>query len=614
MARYDLAFFLCCCNAFLRADADTASAAEAEDYYGLLGIEADATPEEIKRAYKKQSLKHHPDKLAQRGQQMTAADQERFTDMKHAYEVLSDPHKRETFDALGAKGLKWVEEPFSMDPAELAHNFATSSFLDRSKIFAIFVAIAIGIFVQPILICLAADGILGPQANWFAVLVPIWFWNAFVLFYHVRVIMMGPIPRPEGIPEEEWVDPLPMKRRYMSLARFLLFVVFEILIALRLQNIIDWKWSILFVPIYILETVALYMKVSIARMQIVTVEELETTIMGKPCAEFTQEEKDVIAKTYTVVPSHNSPEFAGAYRMKIRAQQEILRLFLRVLFVVFFVLQLDRGLDWSWWLVFIPVLVASFFICFGSMHNFVSIQTVAKKRDPEFFGSGLANDNGDGSGSGVDVENQANYGAMGDGDDPGGENQEPVSPEEREFLKMQVAMSGQQVVSSCCSQSFLLLIICLLVAKLQNPDVYAAMWIIFPILLIAGMILCCLCCMIFCVSEDIPDFDAMGAGQSPSGYSDPEVGNVAPSGGNEQSEDVVYVPPPPPQQQSMPETSGAEAQEPKPGELPTTLPSQQPVDLLDDTSSPPPQEQPEGTNDAAIDTSTQTVHSINSLD
>lgn len=202
MARYDLAFFLCCCNAFLRrSDADAAGAAEADDYYGLLGVEADATPEEIKRAYKKQSLKFHPDKLAQRGMQITAADQERFTNMKHAYEVLSDPHKRETYDAIGAKGLRWVDEPFSMDPAELAHNFVTSSVLDRSKIFAIFVAIGVAVFVQPILICLMADGILGPNANWFAVLTPIWLWDAFILFYHTRVIMMGPIPRPEGIPE-----------------------------------------------------------------------------------------------------------------------------------------------------------------------------------------------------------------------------------------------------------------------------------------------------------------------------------------------------------------------------------------------------------------------------
>ena len=618
MARYDLAFFLCCCNAFLRTDQDTASAAEAEEYYGLLGIEADATPEEIKRAYKRQSLKFHPDKLAQRGIQVTAADQEQFTNMKHAYEVLSDPHKRETYDAIGAKGLKWTEEPFSMDPAELAHNFATSSVIDRSKVFAIFVAIAIGIFVQPILICLMVDGVFGPKANWFAVLTPLWLWNAFILFYHVRVIMMGPIPRPDGIPEEEWIDPLPMKRRYLSLARFLLVIAFEILVVLRLQNIIDWKWSILFIPIFILEAVTLYKKIPIARMQIVTVEELETTIMNKPSAEFTPEEKDAISKAYTVVPSHNSPEFAGAYKMKIRSRREIMRLFLRVLFVVFFVLQLDLGLDWSWWLVFIPVWVASFCVCFGSVQNFVFIQSVAAEKDPETFGGDSANGNSDGNDTGVDVENQANYGAMGDCDSPGGDNQEPITPEEREALKVQIAVSGQQVVSSCCSQSFFLLIVCLLVAKLQNPDVYAAMWVIFPLLLIAGIILCCLGCMIFCVSEEIPDFDGMAAaeaGQPTAGYSNPEMGNTGVDGGGGNGDaNVVYVPPPPPPPPGLPtaETQPAKAEESVSATANAENSNANTVDLLDTSPPAPAQGQSEETKDAAIDT--QVVHSINSLD
>jgi len=616
MARYDLAFFLCCCNAFLRrSDADATGAAEADDYYGLLGVEADATPEEIKRAYKKQSLKFHPDKLAQRGMQITAADQERFTNMKHAYEVLSDPHKRETYDAIGAKGLRWVDEPFSMDPAELAHNFVTSSVLDRSKIFAIFVAIGVAVFVQPILICLMADGILGPNANWFAVLTPIWLWDAFILFYHTRVIMMGPIPRPEGIPEEEWVDPLPMNRRYQSLARFLLVILFEILMALRLQNVIDWKWSILFIPIYLVEAFTLYRKIPVALMQIVTVEELETTIMGKPFSEFTAEEKDAIAKAYTVVPSHNSPEFAGSYKMKIRARQDILRLFLRVVFEVFFVLQLDLGLDWSWWLVFVPMWVTSFCICFGSVQNFVFIQSAAMKKDPKFFGGGPANHNG----AGVDIENQASYGAMGDGDSPSDEDREPLSTEEREALKVQIAMSGQHVFSSCCSQSFFLLIFCLLVAKIQNPDVYAAMWIISPLLIIAGIVLCCLGCMIFCVSEEMSEFDLMGdsaAGQPPPGFSDSEMGNAATSGGNEDAgANVVYVPPPPPpsQEQPMPATSGVDAQPPKADEPPSAAvnANTNAVDLLD-TPLPPQQEQSEETKDATIDT--QAVRSINSID
>ena len=80
------------------------------------------------------------DKLAQRGQTATEEDQAKFTRMKEAYEVLSDQHKRETYDAIGERGMKWMEEPLSMDPQELAHNFAKSSVVDRSKIFGIFVA------------------------------------------------------------------------------------------------------------------------------------------------------------------------------------------------------------------------------------------------------------------------------------------------------------------------------------------------------------------------------------------------------------------------------------------------------------------------------------------
>ena len=94
-----------------------------------------------------------------------------------------------------------------MDPQELAHNFATSSILDRSKIFAIFLAIYIAVFLLPILVCLMTDGALGGDAKWVAVLIPLWVYDAFIFFYHSRVIMIGPIKKPEHISEEEWVDP-----------------------------------------------------------------------------------------------------------------------------------------------------------------------------------------------------------------------------------------------------------------------------------------------------------------------------------------------------------------------------------------------------------------------
>lgn len=82
--RYDLAFFLCCCKSFLGSENENG-----EDFYTLLEVERDASPEELKRAYKKRSLQMHPDKLAQRGKAVTVEDQARFAKMKEAYEVRS---------------------------------------------------------------------------------------------------------------------------------------------------------------------------------------------------------------------------------------------------------------------------------------------------------------------------------------------------------------------------------------------------------------------------------------------------------------------------------------------------------------------------------------------
>ena len=64
------------------------------DYYALLGVSPEASAEDIKKAYRKQALLHHPDRNPEQRESAEA----RFKELTQAYAVLMDPAKRRTYD------------------------------------------------------------------------------------------------------------------------------------------------------------------------------------------------------------------------------------------------------------------------------------------------------------------------------------------------------------------------------------------------------------------------------------------------------------------------------------------------------------------------------------
>ena len=72
-----------------------------KDYYSILGVDKNASDDEIKKAFRKLSMKWHPDRHANDSEAEKKAAEEKFKDIAEAYGVLSDKEKRETYDRFG---------------------------------------------------------------------------------------------------------------------------------------------------------------------------------------------------------------------------------------------------------------------------------------------------------------------------------------------------------------------------------------------------------------------------------------------------------------------------------------------------------------------------------
>jgi hypothetical protein len=275
--------------------------------YEMLEVDASATPEEIKRAYRKLALQHHPDK---------GGSPERFKEISSAYNVLSDPKKKDIYDKYGEEGLKFMESGvFGEEGNELLPIIMNPRFVG---LLIMIVLIFVGLVVLvPVFIVVKVDGAV--NWNWASVFSPIWILLATLLVYAVATPFVINKTKIKSI---------------ITLAQAILVILFFAFLCARLEGTLSWTLAKVFAPLFAWEGLNL-----IRSLPLYTYKSYANKI---------QNAEQSAGKTYLGL---------GYIGFLMRENFWIVH---RVWFLVFLVLRLDVT-EWSWFAVFTPVLSACVF-------------------------------------------------------------------------------------------------------------------------------------------------------------------------------------------------------------------------------------------------------------
>ncbi|KAL4093259.1 hypothetical protein PRIC1_010693 [Phytophthora ramorum] len=414
-------------------------------YYELMGIESDATPEQIKKAYRRKALQLHPDK---RGN--TPESQEEFTRMKQAYDVLSDPQKREVYDQVGEDGIKLMEDYGNMSPEEMSTLLFRSmgAFGAKGKcVLILLVSLLFAFFLLiPIFWCLRADSSI--SWNWAVVCIPLWIVDG---IYYCCLGCMYASSDAGMDPEEKSHEKPPLYKLYAFL-KALLLLVLQIFLALKLNGDLTWSLAEVLVPYFVYDGLNL-------------LEGLAAGVLGYKM--FTKDSEGAgVTHTEDIKKQRAALVLAVARKLTLNLA--------RITQGVLLALKVDDNLgDASWWLVFIPVwLYVAYFVSFPIRKYFrAKAKANAPKKSPR---------------------QQHTHDAY---------TRESVTEEEEE------AVSKFPLLDAMCT----ILVICALMspffilsARLQDGS-FSSIYVLLPWLIVVGLVFCFICCAISCVSFNVPE-------------------------------------------------------------------------------------------------------------
>mmetsp|Transcript_23883 Transcript_23883/g.35039 ORF Transcript_23883/g.35039 Transcript_23883/m.35039 type:complete len:532 (+) Transcript_23883:59-1654(+) len=457
------------------------------EYYDRLGLDSKASTDAIKKAYKKKSLQLHPDRLAQKGIQVTPEHNLEFQKLKEAYDVLADARKRRIYDQVGAYGLKLIDSPQEVNPMELMKNFQKNR-SDRMKIAAVVVLVFAILLLLPILFCLKCDGKLD-NAPWLAIWTPMWVLDAIMVISAVLFLVVKDEP-PED-EEGEKPEEVSLSVKLFFAARTFTFVLIQIFVLMRLDHAVDWSWYRVFVPWFVYEFLALCDEVPVALVPVPPVDLTAIQTLEEDPEGMDQEAK---VQALMIETEH----FRKLLEQAISRKSMVVSV-LRIWLALFLAAQLDGRVEWDWGLVLLPVWM--YFVA-------------------EIVNSWLMRRWGASMLEGLDLEAALEKGEF---DDP---------------AQMMKAQHGQELLAAgstvCCTLAFPVFIAVLLVCRLEAAT-FSTFIILIPVFLVLG----CCCCGVGCglcffSSVDLDQFEGSEVGSD-----DPTAHMVRKDGRDENQ----YVPP-----------------------------------------------------------------------
>jgi len=200
-------------------------------YYDILGLETSATPEEIKKAYRKRAMQCHPDK---------GGDAEEFKRVGEAKQVLMDPETRNFYDMYGEDGVAFHKAWKEAKPNEMLRQMGAGGiacFCCTNTVCVFF------LLWFPLLLCLKVAN--HEEWLWAVVFGPLWVLDTIVVLM-LCVWPLLPVNVARG-------DPL-SAIRWDWLAQAIFFVAFQIMIVVKLDGV-DCSWLVVFVPLYAFQAV-----------------------------------------------------------------------------------------------------------------------------------------------------------------------------------------------------------------------------------------------------------------------------------------------------------------------------------------------------------------------